>query len=960
MVKLNFEKNLSHQIEAIESITQTLENIEIIEPQGSLKEQINPIFNLKDNARNLAKNIRRIQEENKVEININKHSNIIDVQMETGTGKTYTYTKTIFELNKLYNIFKFIIVVPTLAIKAGTIDFLTSQSAREHFKEHYGKTINAYIVESKKQNKKSKSYMPQSISQFVNSTQFEKNSIQVLVINQGMINSKTMEESFDKTLFDTITVPFNALSKTQSVMIIDEPHKFKKDKKTWENLQKITPQLVLRYGATFIETENLVYQLTAIESFNRNLVKGVIGHSTEFEEGKNSIIRFVNSNGVEVTFEKIEGNLKIKYKLIKGDSLEKVHPQMNNLYIEKINKTEILLSNGLILKKSESINPYSYSQTLQENMIKRAIQEHFKLEEKFFNREVKIKPLSLFFIDNIKEYRNQKGNTRLIVEKYIKIESEEHLKITKNETYKEYLKKTLEDISKTHGGYFAEDKTENDEVIEKEMTEILHEKEELLNFENPRRFIFSKWTLREGWDNPNIFQICKLRSSGSEISKLQEVGRGLRLPVNEFGNRVKDEQFYLNYFVDFTENEFIEKLRNEIIDNSRTNTFEENPTKLTEDLIKRITLCYNILEEDLLERLDENNIIKRNNDFINEGFEFIKKNYSKALDGQLDTSKIRKSTDVKRKISIRVEKYPLLKELWEKINQKVLLEYNIKDEEEFEQLFIDFLNTYPISENEGYVQKIQKLEIEDKNMILKEETAIYANSSKTISTLPYSKLLKELSKSLYINIKTLHRAFERSNVNINLHLNQNTIFNLKKNFDDYLTLKAFSKFEIDYQKITNSVHPTCFTNSKGEVLDEIDSSTIGTQQSNEKVPENYFLSELYFDSNLEKENIINSKTSVVKITVFTKIPKNSIRIPIAGGKSYSPDFAYVVEYEDGSKKINFVIETKDTNEQNLRSEEKLKIEHAKKLFGNKFNIIFKAQFEDKGITSIIREVIQQV
>ncbi|MGC8735156.1 MAG: type III restriction-modification system endonuclease, partial [bacterium] len=163
--------------------------------------------------------------------------------------------------------------------------------------------------------------------------------------------------------------------------------------------------------------------------------------------------------------------------------------------------------------------------------------------------------------------------------------------LLKNETsdfYKKYLEKTLQNISKTHGGYFSKDNIEDDEKIEQEINEILHDKQAMLDLENPRRFIFSKWTLREGWDNPNVFQICKLRSSGSEISKLQEVGRGLRLPVNEYGNRVKDEQFYLNYFVDFTESDFVEKLVNEINEKSGAISSESIPEKLDDNMIKKI------------------------------------------------------------------------------------------------------------------------------------------------------------------------------------------------------------------------------------------------------------------------------------------------------------------------------------------------------------------------------------
>src|SRR5699024_5876733 len=153
------------------------------------------------------------------------------------------------------------------------------------------------------------------------------------------------------------------------------------------------------------------------------------------------------------------------------------------------------------------------------------------------------------------------------------------------------------------------------------------------SLDNPRRFIFSKWTLREGWDNPNVFQICKLRSSGSEISKLQEVGRGLRLPVNEYGNRVKDEQFYLNYYVDFTESDFVDNLVNEINEKSAAFSKEEIPEKLTNEMIQQICTVYDKTEDELLEELDERNFITRTNKFKEGGFDYIKATYSKIFEG---------------------------------------------------------------------------------------------------------------------------------------------------------------------------------------------------------------------------------------------------------------------------------------------------------------------------------------
>jgi type III restriction enzyme len=476
-----------------------------------------------------------------------------------------------------------------------------------------------HIVESKKNNKSKKSFIPPAVTSFVNAGNFEKNSIQVMIINAGMITASkkdnitgekiyTLGASYDKGLFDKYTVPFDAIAAVMPFMIIDEPHKFGQDNKTWENIQRMKPQFILRYGATFQGYENLIYTLTAVDSFNRNLVKGVIGHITEFDSGKNAIVKFIDSDGTEASFELIENDKKKTVKISKKDSLKKIHSEMTDLTIENLNKSTVVLSNGLEMKKGDKINPYSYAEKLQETMIQKAIKHHFEIEKSLLTRDVKIKPLTLFFIDNIDEYRNKDGYIRKTVEQYIELEIKELLKTEKDVFYKAYLEKTLLDLSLTHGGYFSKDNSEKDEAIEKEINEILHDKQAMLDLENPRRFIFSKWTLREGWDNPNVFQICKLRSSGSEISKLQEVGRGLRLPVNEYGNRVKDEQFYLNYFVDFTESDFVDKLVNEINQKSGAVSIEKvetNITPLVKIILQKYAEKFND-EEQLLEFLDDN------------------------------------------------------------------------------------------------------------------------------------------------------------------------------------------------------------------------------------------------------------------------------------------------------------------------------------------------------------------
>lgn len=954
MKGFNFEKNLNHQSHAVDSTIAVFENINLVQPTEADKNYINPAFDFLSN-RAYPQNLRAVQESNGIDEKIKRNSNIIDIMMETGTGKTYTYTKTIFELNKNYGIFKFIVVVPTLSIKAGTIDFLKSDSSREHFKEQYGKTLHLHIVESQKNSKSKKSFIPPAVTSFVNAGTFEKNSIQVMIINAGMINSETMQKSFDKGLFDKYTVPFDAIGATKPFMIIDEPHKFGQGNKTWENIQKMKPQFILRYGATFQGYENLIYTLTAVDSFNRNLVKGVIGHITEFNAGENAIVKFIDSDGTEASFELIENEKRKTVTVTKKESLKKIHPEMSDLGIENLNKSTVVLTNGLEMKKGDKINPYSYAEKLQETMIQKAIKHHFEIEKELLTREVKIKPLTLFFIDNIDEYRNKEGYIRKTVEQYIKAEIEELLKTENDAFYKTYLEKTLLDLSATHAGYFSKDNTEKDEAIEKEINEILHDKQAILDLDNPRRFIFSKWTLREGWDNPNVFQICKLRSSGSEISKLQEVGRGLRLPVNEYGNRVKDEQFYLNYFVDFTESDFVDKLVNEINEKSGAISLDAVPDKLSELMIRRICEVYRTNEDDLLELLDKNNVITRSNNFKPGGFDYIKQNYALIFNG-VNSNKIRKAIDLQKKITVRTEKYGELKELWEKLNEKVVLEYKFENETNFKELFTNYLLTENNKfEDGGLIEMTKKIEVADGKAILKDSVPTYRSNREKIKTMKYSDFLKELSKVLDIQIKTIHRSIIDSGTDINSFLNMKTIRTIKQNFEYYLMANAFNKFSIEYQNVSGSIHPTKLTSDEGLPLKEITASEVGLLYSEEDVAQNYYFDELYYDSDLEKSNI---QSNIDQVIVFTKIPKNSIKIPVAGGKSYSPDFAYVLKFKDGGQKLHFIVETKNVGSMDeLRQEEKVKIKHAERFFDGKLSIEFRTQFSGKQMKDLISEIL---
>ncbi len=962
MAGFKFERDLSHQKAAVESILKVYDGAQS-KPmdEKAMATVANPIIEYSPSYV-YCDNIVELQKRNDIhDGHLECQSRVIDIMMETGTGKTYTYTKAMFELKKQLGIKKFVVIVPTLSIKAGTVNFLKAKATNEHFRQEYNSSIKTYVVESQKSKKNKKAYMPQAIREFVEA--HDDGNVHVLVINAGMINSETMIKKFDVSLFDRYNTPFGAIASTNPFTIIDEPHKFPKEGVTYKNIQKFESQFIFRFGATFNdEYHNLIYRLSAVDAFNENLVKGVITYVEEFEEGNDIFLKLLSSSSTEIEFEFHDGGKKTKHKIAPKDSMSQLHEQMRDLFIESANTKKVVLSNGLELKKGDKINPYSYAQSLQDKMIEQAVQNHFKIEKDLLTRDVRIKPLTLFFIDDIEGYRDGNdisGSLKAKFETLAKSHIEKLLEEVKDERYREYLESSLKDISLIHGGYFSKDNSEKDDKIEKEINEILHDKEALLSLDNPRRFIFSKWTLREGWDNPNVFQICKLRSSGSTTSKLQEVGRGLRLPVNEYMSRVKDENFDLHYFVDFSEKDFVKTLVSEINEKSGTFSSDEVPEKLTPELVEKITQKYSIDEATLFQTLGQSGIIDFGHNFLEDGFEKLKSDYADAFGG-LAGNKIRGSKDVRDKATLRVGKYDELKVLWEQINQKVVLEYKIDSEDGFATLFTSYLeDSLEEFEPQGMKTKIGSINFEEGMAYYKEVDSIN-NKILPISTMTYKSFLLELARVLSLNMQTLHQVFVkiRDRLDINVYLNIQTVRVIKSGFNKYLLDNAIDKFSIGYNSISHEVHPTKLTDKDGKPLESINASDVGIHLiDDEKVAQNYFFNELYYDSDLERENIIKDIDEVI---VFTKIPKNSIKIPVSGGGTYSPDFAYVIKDKKANKSLHLIVETKDKAKRDLYDDEEQKIKHAEALFAHlstDIKVEFRTQFKGREMVKIIEEIV---
>ncbi len=505
----------------------------------------------------------------------------------------------------------------------------------------------------------------------------------------------------DSSLFGSAETPFELISRTKPFVIIDEPHKYKRTGKSYENLLRLKPQCMIRYGATYPhksngnkDYENLLYDLDAVKAFNDDLVKGVVVHIPNFEGRRNAKLTLIGLDGKKASFKYIEEARERIFHLEKGDSLTSISTHMHDISIEKLNKSIVELSNGILLEKGQSIHPDSFADTYQEILMAKAIEEHFEKEKEFFELPVKIKPLTLFFIDDVHSYREEENRTPYIKDTFERLLQQKMIELLSqdiSEEYASYLQASLESLQDTHGGYFSKDNTDKDDKIQGQIEEILRDKEKLLSYRNEdswnvRRFIFSKWTLKEGWDNPNVFTICKLRSSGSEISKLQEVGRGLRLPVNEALFRVKSSQFELSYIVDFTERAFAEELAKEINDSAPNIQI----TQITDIQLQELSKVSSKTEDEIFSELLSQRFIDRHGNIIEEKRDELYIQYPE-LNKTLKKEKVRKAGKSKQYVTIRQSNYDEFKRLWEPINQKVIIDYKLGNDEEIKELLVDLL-----------------------------------------------------------------------------------------------------------------------------------------------------------------------------------------------------------------------------------------------------------------------------
>ncbi|MBS1550580.1 MAG: DEAD/DEAH box helicase family protein, partial [Bacteroidetes bacterium] len=551
-MKLHFDSNQDYQLKAIQSV------IDLFEGQPLNKGDFE--FSLSDNSSSLmlnengfgnklvisegqiSDNLKNVQKRNGIKTAQSpsplgegfgerlKHGRNFSIEMETGTGKTYVYLRTIYELNKNYGFKKFVIVVPSIAIREGVLKNL--EITHEHFQNIYDKIpLNFEVYDSRKVS---------SLRTFATS-----NNIQVLVLN---IDSFAKDENVINKKNDKLTgkKPVEFIRSSNPIVIVDEPQNMETEirKKAIANLN---PLCTLRYSATHTNLYNLIYRLDPVKAYDLGLVKQIEVDSIYTLHGNNQA--FIKIENIKSTKTKVTAKLKIdfnadnefKQKSISVKTGDDLYALSNNREIYKdgfiINNIDassgtVEFSNGIILEEGQSQG--GFTDEIMKYQIKKTIEEHLKKERNYKIHGIKV--LSLFFIDRVANYRSYDDKGNIVQGKFAKWFEEIYKEEISKPAYKNLFPFEMKDL---HNGYFAQDKAGHFKNTSGETKDdddtyqlIMKDKEKLLDSNVPLRFIFSHSALREGWDNPNVFQICTLNETKSEMKKRQEIGRGLRLAVN--------------------------------------------------------------------------------------------------------------------------------------------------------------------------------------------------------------------------------------------------------------------------------------------------------------------------------------------------------------------------------------------------------------------------------------------
>ena len=915
----------------------------------------------------LLENIHRVQQRQNLPLSASLVSNRVcpinlDVEMETGTGKTYCYVKTMFELNQRYGWSKFIVVVPSIAIREGV--FKSLEITAEHFLEEYKKRARFFIYNSK---------------QLHNLESFSSDAgINVMVINvqafaaRGAENRRIYEELDD---FQS-RKPIDVIKKNRPILILDEPQKME-GAQTLKSLEEFNALMVLRYSATHKTTHNKIHRLDALDAYNQKLVKkiAVRGISVKGLTGTNAYLYLESIEistskppiaRIELEIKQNNGIKRVVRKLGKNDNLFDISEgldQYRGFVIADINAhtDTVSFTNGVVILAGEATGDVNEA-ALRRIQIREAVKAHFEKEQALFHQGIKV--LSLFFIDEVAKYRRYDENGENPGE-YAQIFEEEynqHLNevLTLEDTpYNRYLKGIQ--VSRTHEGYFSIDKnkrlvnpktgarsTETDDVDAYDL--ILRKKEQLLKFEEPVRFIFSHSALREGWDNPNVFVICTLKHSDNTISRRQEVGRGLRISVNQDGDRMDNPATVhqinvLTVVASESYKDFVTALQRDISESLSARPRIADEEYFTGKVLKTASgdvvvtphiakqIYKYLLKNDYTD--DSDKITQAYHDAKTEGkladlpaellpyteqvFQLIDSVFSDAQIPGIDDDRKGKTNP----LSANFEKKEF-KALWNRINHKAAYTVHFETPELIKKCVAALEKELKVSPLQYTIVKGEQLDTATYDGIKKgesfeiRETKTDSHKNSIHSAVKYD-LIGKLAEESQLTRSTIASILQGINVAV--------FSQYKTNPEDFIAKAARL---INEQKATVIIEKLSY-DSVGETYGiDIFTQEKPKEDFSKAIKVDHHIYDYVFTDSKNERTFVNELDTSAEVVVYAKLPKGFF-IPTPVG-NYNPDWA-IAFHEGTVKHIYFIAETKGSmSSMELRKIEDCKIECARKFF----------------------------
>ncbi|MCI7606344.1 MAG: DEAD/DEAH box helicase family protein [Spirochaetales bacterium] len=948
----------------------------------------------------LLANINRIQQGSNIPVSSELSKSIggcsIDVEMETGTGKTYVYIKTMFELNKKYGWSKFIVVVPSIAIREGVKK--SFDMTVDHFMEYYHKKARYFVYDSSNLTLLETFSSSADLSVMIINTQAFASSLKEGANNQFARKIYSERDEFGSRR------PIDVIKANNPILILDEPQKMGGAVTVKALREQFNPLFSLNYSATHKERHNPVYVLDALDAYNQRLVKKieVKGFEVKNLAGTNGylflhgiILSPKDPPKARLEFEvrQVNGIKRITKCLSEGESIYaesgNMNQYQNGYFINGIDPYDnsITLQNGIVLHSGEAVGDVS-EDDIRRIQIRETIISHFDKEEELFNKG--IKTLSLFFIDQVDHYRkyDEEGNEQLgdygkIFEEEYLAELNERLSLFEDTPYQKYLRTYCSDVHAVHNGYFSIDKKGrcvNSEVkrgaeFSDDITAydlILKNKERLLSFEEPTRFIFSHSALREGWDNPNIFQICTLKHSDNQLAQRQEVGRGLRICVDKDGNRMDKELLgssvfdinkltvvasdsyasFVNSLQSEMEKDLAERPRKadiEFFTNKTVSTVDGKQKTLTK---VDATAVYFYLVQNGYINVEGNVTEKFKTDTANntvakmEGeIEKYQKDIITLVKSVFDPSVMKKMIDDGRKTPVKDN--PLtpnfykkeFMELWNSINDKYAYRVEFESDELIKKS-VEHLNGNLQVKRLQYVVSVgsQKDSIsydEAKNKDSFSITNTRNKSLKSATSKAKYDLVGDIAKKTTLTRRTVVAILKQ------LSFEKFEMFKL--NPEDFILQVSKA---INQQKATMVVDHISYYKT-GEKYDSSIFTAVKTDRDfvkafvGEKSVQKYIFPDGLSENSTEKK-FAESLEKADEVKIYAKLPRG-FQIPTPVG-NYAPDWAIVFN-EGMVKHIYFVAETKGSmDSMSLDTFEDTKIKCTKHLFNNLTDVDVKFDF----------------